>query len=386
MRILGPIRSLPARLLPSPANVASSSYASLPHDVTEEKSVPTNNTDNQPSRLTVFLTVSFHITIALSVTLLNKWALNNVPLPQVLLAFQTGICVLFSLIVKIVSSDSIGPLNIDVKEIKRLWPYLFMRTLAVGMKVWCLNLVPASFYQVSRGLLLPITVSMSFAFLGNRISSAILKSILVICLGFIVGSIAKYSASASFDSSPRPFEAFMALLDLGFILGILSTFTTAAETIVVKLYAPNLPVFRAVYTTSLVGFVVFSALSLTSGGVDQFKSLLTATTTHKSIITPILVSSVAYYLVSIAAVLQITVTTPVTHTISTAVRGVLQSLLAVVLLPNESLSGWQVVSIGFILAGSIRYTWVKEMEKRQKQRNTGVEAAKMDLEQKAGLL
>ncbi|WVF65289.1 hypothetical protein IAT40_000013 [Kwoniella sp. CBS 6097] len=342
-----------------------------------------NEANAGPSRLKVFLTVSFHICIALSVTLLNKWALNTVPLPQVLLAFQTGICVILSIIVKAAGWGQVGSLNLPISEVQRLWVYLVMRTVAVGMKVWCLNLVPASFYQVSRGLLLPITVLLSFLFLGSRASPAILFNILIICVGFVIGSASKLSGSSSNSSS-----SMSGMLDLGFILGIASTFTTAAETIIVKIYAPKLPIFRAVYTTSLVGFIAFTGLSYISGGFDDFSHLLETAKinsaalasssitkvpahitgpTYSSVVSAILVSGVAYYLVSLAAVLQITVTTPVTHTISTAVRGVLQSLLAVVLLPNESLSFSAIVSIFFILVGSARYTWYKEKEKKEKE-------------------
>ena len=97
--------------------------------------------DNAPqaSRLAVIFTVSFHICSALSVTLLNKWALNNIPLPQVLLAFQSGICVLLSVLVRLLGLGQVGSLGIPSAEIKKLWVYLAMRTIGVGMKVWCLN-------------------------------------------------------------------------------------------------------------------------------------------------------------------------------------------------------------------------------------------------------
>jgi len=93
----------------------------------------------QPSRLAVIFTVSFHICSALSVTLLNKWALNNIPLPQVLLAFQSGICVLLSILVRTFGLGQVGSFAIPSGEFKKLWVYLAMRTIGVGMKVWCLN-------------------------------------------------------------------------------------------------------------------------------------------------------------------------------------------------------------------------------------------------------
>lgn len=199
-------------------------------------------------------------------------------------------------------------------------------------------------------------------------------NILVICIGFIIGAGSKHGPGVS--GSP------LALLkDPGFILGIASTFTTALETIVVKTYGVKMTVYRAVYVTSLAGFFAFSALSFVSGGTTEFMQLVESTkgatpvigangsprTFYSNILLPILISGSAYYLVSLAAVLQITVTSPVTHTISTAVRGVLQSLLAVMLLPNESLSLEAVISIIFILAGSAGYTWQKEQSRKEKE-------------------
>ena len=101
-------------------------------------SKPIPATMEQPSRVKVLLTVSFHITIAASVTLLNKWALNTVPLPNLILAFQTGICVLLSIVAKW-SGYGVGQLMMPQQEIQSMWKYLVMRTVAVGMKVWCLN-------------------------------------------------------------------------------------------------------------------------------------------------------------------------------------------------------------------------------------------------------
>ena len=210
-----------------------------------------------------------------------------------------------------------------------------------------------------------MTVLLSWLFLGNKASFGVLQSVVVVCVGFVIGAMSKLT---------------VATLDLGLVMGVLSTFTTALETIIVKRYAPKLSLLRAVYITSLFGFATFALLAVISGEVDEF-----ATIVHDSklaayfglppsvvgsgpsfnvIVGSIIVSGTAYYLVSLAAVLQITVTSPVTHTISTAVRGVLQTLLAVLLLPNEGLTGSQVVSIFFILAGSAAYTWVKEQQRK----------------------
>lgn len=72
------------------------------------------------------------------------------------------------------------------------------------------------------------------------------------------------------------------------------------------------------------------------------------------------------FLLNIAAFMQIKVTSPTTHMISTAFRGILQSLLAVLLL-GEHLNAVKWASIAVILTGTIGYTFVKEQERKRKE-------------------
>ena len=91
---------------------------------------------------------------------------------------------------------------------------------------------------------------------------------------------------------------------------------------------------------------------------------------------------------SIASLLSIKVTSPITHMISSAVRGVAGSLLAMKLFKDvvttlvhgfplylsffntiPSRSG-RASSIGIILLGSLLYTWVKHEESQPSKRDT----------------
>lgn len=64
---------------------------------------------------------------------------------------------------------------------------------------------------------------------------------------------------------------------------------------------------------------------------------------------------------SIASLLSIKVTSPITHMVSSAVRGVAASMLGVWLFHDVITSG-RASSIAIILGGSILYTWVKHQE------------------------
>ena len=67
------------------------------------------------------------------------------------------------------------------------------------------------------------------------------------------------------------------------------------------------------------------------------------------------------FLICIAGFLSIKVTSPVTHMISSAVRGVFQSLLAMWLFHDIITTG-RASSIGIIILGSVYYTYVKNEE------------------------
>ncbi|KAL1942475.1 hypothetical protein VTO73DRAFT_6077 [Trametes versicolor] len=67
------------------------------------------------------------------------------------------------------------------------------------------------------------------------------------------------------------------------------------------------------------------------------------------------------FLMSLASLMSIKVTSPITHMVSSAVRGVAVSLLGVWLFHDIVTQG-RALSIGIILLGSIWYTWIKHVE------------------------
>jgi len=73
------------------------------------------------------------------------------------------------------------------------------------------------------------------------------------------------------------------------------------------------------------------------------------------------ISGVFGFLMSIASLLSIKVTSPITHMVSSAVRGVAASALAMWLFSDVMTTG-RAASIATILGGSIVYTWVKHIE------------------------
>lgn len=81
-----------------------------------------------------------------------------------------------------------------------------------------LKYVDASFYQVARGLVLPLTVLTSFIFLSARPSLQILVACLIVTLGFFVGV----------------FLDGVSVSTKGILFGVISSATTALHAVVIK--------------------------------------------------------------------------------------------------------------------------------------------------------
>ncbi|KIV82977.1 hypothetical protein PV11_05039 [Exophiala sideris] len=304
--------------------------------------------DQSPTRLYVSLAVGFHICTALSVTILNKAVLNTLPVPVMLLLCQTLMSIT---LIHLGSLFKIYTLpRLDYGFIRGVLPLLAMKIIAQLSKTYCLLNVNASFYQIARGLLLPFTILLSLVFLqSSRPNPFALAACAITTLGFVLG----VSGEAVGQTST-----------VGIAWGVWSSLTTALESVLVKYLALKCGIIDLVYVTSMATVPVYATLAVING---EFWQMAALGVTHPIMLRferEVFVSGLFNLALSAAAYLQIRVTSPTTHMISTAARGVLQSILAVLFLGHERLTRSRVTSIGVILGGTMLYTFVKEMEKR----------------------
>lgn len=175
----------------------------------------------------------------------------------------------------------------------------------------------------------------------------------------------------------------------GIILGVGSSFTTAVESVVVKRYLnpakkssaadsnmeaeeEELGVWQMIWMSNILTLFFFFPLAYVSGDMATFASLLRpspsdaiasaaegAAQNHAVFLPLAALTGFVGFLLTIATFMQISVTSPTTHMIVTATRGVAQSGLAVVFL-KEAITMGRVTSMGFILGGSALYGWAKD--------------------------
>ncbi|OCB87441.1 hypothetical protein A7U60_g5346 [Sanghuangporus baumii] len=327
------------------------------------------NIPKPPERLLVFGTVSFYMVAALAMVMANKWVLNTTTVPLFFLLTQLIIAVLLFLV-----SHAAGIIrlsfHIDLSLFKGLAPMVILNVVGlrsvpillhvcklyldhyilsvISFSNLTLKYVDASFYQVARGLVLPFTVLTSFIFIHARPSRAILLASLVVTLGFFVGV----------------FLDGVHVSMAGVLFGVASSAITALHAVVIKkaIKLLNDSALDLSWYTNLLSAAALSVVVVICGELPGVLALLYGDARElRTFVWGSLITGTVGFLMSLASLLSIKVTSPITHMVSSAVRGVAASFLGVWFFHDIITSG-RAASIAIILGGSIYYTWIKHVE------------------------
>ncbi|TPX74188.1 UDP-glucose---hexose-1-phosphate uridylyltransferase [Chytriomyces confervae] len=297
----------------------------------------------------VVFAVSFYITTAIVMVLVNKAVLNTVALPLTFLWVQLLVAVLL-----LSASSYFGVLQCPIfttSTCRALAPLIVINVVGLALNTFCLQHVDASFFQVARSLVLPFTMLMSWLFLGQKSSAWVLISCAAVFTGFIVGTLME--------------DKDIVVSQIGIVFGIASSLTTAGHSIVIK---HSYSVVRGntldlVYYNNVMSLLLLTPVVLMSGEVEMMLDLLVKNNKVGAVDSgdQLKALGVFGFLINIAGFFQIKVTSPVTHMISSAFRGVLQTLLAVAFF-HDILTSSRIMSIAMILFGSCLYAWVSSQE------------------------
>jgi solute carrier family 35 (GDP-fucose transporter), member C1 len=343
----------------------------------------------------VLFAVLFYMLISIAMVLINKFVLNHVSMPLTFLWLQLVISFMI-----LWSCDKMGWLRLEDINLRQEWkqlaPLIVVNVLGLSLNTYCLAYLDASLYQVARSLVLPLTVLFSWLYLRQSISLVIALSCLIIICGFIIGIVLEQAIHISL---------------CGILFGLASSITTAYHSIVIKKsfdsfkeprtqlpLPPAATPFKSghskrlrsashAFTFDLVfwnnflsAILLIPFLLLLEGAqmrlyLDYFfysspspTSLLQSQPISPHAILSFLLGSfiagLMGLLVNIAGFLQIKVTSPITHTVSSATRGVLQTILASLML-HESITLFRIIGIGITCCGTALYTFVKANENQR---------------------
>jgi len=298
-------------------------------------------------------TVLFYMIAALAMVMANKWVLNSTEAPLFFLFAQLVLAVLLFLACHAVGLLKV-PLHFDKQTIQGLIPMISLNVVGLSFSNFTLKHVDASFYQVARGMVLPFTVCTSFFVLQSRPSLRTLLACLLVTMGFFVGVFLDGTEVSV----------------IGVTFGVLSSMITAIHSVVIKrsLDVVKGSALHLSWYTNLYSAIVMIPIIVVAGELPAIAALLAEQDPLMTGISPLntflwgsAITGVFGFLMSIASLLSIKVTSPITHMVSSAVRGVAGSVLGVWLFSDVITSG-RASSIAIILGGSVYYTWVKHQE------------------------
>ncbi|KAF9089394.1 hypothetical protein BGX29_004808 [Mortierella sp. GBA35] len=319
-------------------------------------------------RQQIIAVVSFYMITALVMVSVNKWALNTLQVPWLLLWCQMAIAVV---LLKV--TDSAGFLKMPViqKDVaKALVPLISINVLGLGVNTLCLVYVDTSFYQIARGLVLPFTVIFAYTLLGQPSSRLVLGACFIVFCGFYTGVTSEINVS-----------------QLGVFFGVVSSVTTSLHAIVIKksLVAVNNSSIDLVYYNNMLSLMVMTPIIFLSGESTEVMTRFSEEgfASFHSFLFAAFVTGIFGFLINLAGFLQISKTSPTTHMVSGAVRGVLQTLLGYFAFDDIITSG-RLLGIALILSGGALYTWAKDQEMKANTKPTYIPMTQQDADDDDG--
>ncbi|KAJ7198845.1 hypothetical protein GGX14DRAFT_699985, partial [Mycena pura] len=325
----------------------------------------------ESSQLEVAGVVCFYIVAALVMVFVNKAVLNHTPdLPFTLLFLQVFLAVLLLRVLayangtrlqglRFVPAFKLPMLTNSRGMVLDLLPYLTVGITGLVFNTLCLANVDAAFFQIARGLLLPLTIAVSAVHTGVRPRATVLAAAFAVTFGFLVGTAPTFYRTGATSLSQ---ESAVALL-----YGAISSFVLAVHAVLKKTALQH--VGKSVITLSYIGNMFMSIMLvpciILHGELGALHSRYhDANMDWTTFIVGSLVTGVFGFLLGISHSLSIKVTSPVTHMFSSAAKGVIQTLLGMWIF-SDVLTQSRLYSIAIITGGTVYYTWEQTKPKRE---------------------
>ena len=294
--------------------------------------------------------VLFYICSATALVLLNK---------TILAAFGTPFTALWcqSIVSACLARSFSGSNFTDRPLYETLKEQMDLNTIAAAsliLSALSLQQVDASaFHTIARSLTIPFTVILAFLFLGSRPTKTSLFGCLLVAAGFAstVGLV--------FDSSRG-----LGFTKLGMILGVCAAGVAAMHSVMIKQAVDRkLTDSEMIYYSNVFYVIVGFPLML----LEDLK-LLDILRDQESLVIFLagtgLTGAIAM-LFNLAVLSQVKFTSPLTHAISSAFRGVVQSLVSVYAL-REPFTGNKLTGMVLVTIGTLFYLLGKTGDSKKK--------------------
>ncbi|KAF7307350.1 TPT domain-containing protein [Mycena indigotica] len=317
------------------------------------------------TNLQVACVVAFYMCAALVMVFVNKTVMNNEPdLPLVFLLLQLVIAVVL-LHVSALASKSVEIPKITLDAAKKLFPVVFVNITGLTFNLLCLRGVEATFFQIARGLVLPLTILCSWMYdPTSGVSKNVITASAIVTGGFFLGVLPNSTIPAT--STPSFISLFY---------GVLSSLFIAVHAVLIKIslpYCQNSTIQLAWWTNAGSALLLLPVVAVT-GEISVLQGkIYDSQWNGNTFLYGSLITGVFGFLLCLAGLLSIRVTSPVTHMFSSAARSVLQTIIGVAYF-GDLININRATSILVILGGTMFYTWIKSAEAK-KQPPADIEA------------
>ncbi|KZT30815.1 hypothetical protein NEOLEDRAFT_38194 [Neolentinus lepideus HHB14362 ss-1] len=286
--------------------------------------------------LKVAAVVAFYMGAALVMVFVNKAVLQTAPsLPLLFLLNQLLIAV-FLLHLGAFATPRIDLPHLDLASAKKLFPVVSVNIIGLVFNTLCLRDVEASFFQIARGLQLPLTILVSSLVAKKSPSKLVIFSASIVTVGFLLGvspSLSRQDTDTPTTAVPDPHKPSLVSLFYGF----LSSLFIAVHAVLIKSSLPhcNNSTIQLAYWTNLGSAILILPFVLLGGEAWRIASQVFGdgsawwASEGFTFVWGSVVTGVFGFLLCVAGLLSIKVTSPVTHMFSSAARSVLQTLLGV---------------------------------------------------------
>ncbi|KAJ7170027.1 hypothetical protein C8R46DRAFT_896376 [Mycena filopes] len=310
--------------------------------------------------------VAFYMSSALVMVFVNKAVLNSSPdVPLLFLLLQLLIAVVLLRLSALFSSGVIEIPKFEPEVAKKLFPVVFVNIVGLVFNTLCLRGVDASFFQIARGLQLPLTIVVSSFHTKSTPSRNVILASVVVMVGFFCGVA---------PSSKVPLTATPSLLSLAY--GVMSSLFIAFHAVLIKMSLPhcNNSTIQLAWWTNAGSAVLLLPFVLLNGELLTLRTMFADPQWDSTVfLWGSLVTGFFGFLLCIAGLLSIRVTSPITHMFSSAARSVLQTVIGVTYF-GDLITSNRAISIIVILGGTMFYTWIKAVETAPPPHATDIEA------------
>ncbi|KAF8519039.1 hypothetical protein BU17DRAFT_48198 [Hysterangium stoloniferum] len=297
--------------------------------------------------------VAFYMVAALIMVFVNKAVLISAPNLTVLFMFFQSIMTVILLHFTALFTSVVTIPTLELATARKLAWLIIVDAAGFVFNALCLRDVEAAFFQVARGLVLPLTISIVSIHSRSTPSWKVCGCALVVTIGFFIG--VSPSEELPEKSVPTPLALFY---------GFLSSMAIACHAVLIKISLPHVDgsSTQLSYWSNLGSAIIIGITAILKGEVLEFVKMSSGGSWDWSVFAwGNLVTGFVGFLMSIAGILSVKVTSPVTHMFSSAARSVLQVALGIRIF-GDILTVQRAASIFTILCGTLLYTWVKSRE------------------------